>query len=71
MSSNYSEVAPSGWSGTVNAMKKHKEIDNHYALAWYMKNKGYKHHHKPEKKKKDESVFKTKSFIEWLSAKYR
>ena len=38
------EVSPPGFEGTVKAMKKHKEIDNPYALAWYMKNKGYKSH---------------------------
>jgi len=41
-----SEVAPKGWEGTVKAMKKHDEIDNPYALAWSMKNKGYKSHKK-------------------------
>lgn len=42
-----SEVAPQGWEGTVKGMKKHKdEIDNPWALAWYMKNKGYKSHKK-------------------------
>lgn len=40
------EVSPPGFEGTVKAMKKHKEIDNPYALAWYMKNKGYKSHKK-------------------------
>jgi len=41
------EKAPEGWEGTVKAMKKHKdEIDNPYALAHYMKNKGYKSHKK-------------------------
>ena len=38
------EIAPPGWEGTVKAMKKNKEIDNPYALAWYMKNKGAKPH---------------------------
>lgn len=40
------EVSPPGFEGTVKAMKKrHKdEIDNPWALAWYMKNKGYKSH---------------------------
>ena len=38
------EIAPPGWEGTVQAMKKNKEIDNPYALAWYMKNKGAKPH---------------------------
>jgi hypothetical protein len=41
-----SEVAPPGWEGTVKAMKKHKDIDNPWALAWSMKNKGMKSHKK-------------------------
>ena len=40
------EVAPPGWEKTVKAMKKHDEIDNPFALAWSMKNKGYKSHKK-------------------------
>ena len=46
------EVSPPGFKGTVKAMKKHKEIDNPYALAWYMKNKGYKSHYDTDGKKK-------------------
>ena len=51
------EVSPPGFKGTVKAMKKHKEIDNPFALAWHMKNKGDKPHYKdkdgkPEKKEK-------------------
>jgi hypothetical protein len=38
------EVAPNGWEGSVKSIKKHKEIDTPYALANYMKNKGYKSH---------------------------
>lgn len=38
------EKAPEGWEGTVKSMKKHKEIDNPFALAHYMKSKGYKSH---------------------------
>lgn len=38
------EVSPPGFEGTVKAMKKYKDIDNPWALAWYMKNKGYKSH---------------------------
>jgi len=45
-STEVDEVAPKGWEGTVKAMKKHNEIDNPYALANYMKNKGYKSHKK-------------------------
>lgn len=52
------EVSPPGWSGTVKAMKKHKDIDNPFALAWSMKNKGEKPHYKPEKK--NEAAIPTK-----------
>lgn len=45
-SESVAEVAPPGWEKTVKAMKKHDEIDNPYALAWSMKNKGYKSHKK-------------------------
>ena len=38
------EVSPKGWEGTVKSMKKHKDIDNPWALAHWMKNKGYKSH---------------------------
>ena len=38
------EVAPKGWEGTVKAMKDEPEIDNPWALAHWMKNKGYKSH---------------------------
>jgi hypothetical protein len=39
-----SESAPEGWEGTVKAMKGEPGIDNPYALAHWMKNKGYKSH---------------------------
>lgn len=42
-----SEVSPPGWEGTILRMKKHPEIDNPYALAWYMKNQGYTPHAGP------------------------
>lgn len=45
---NVAEVAPKGWEGTVKAMKKHKEIDNPYALTNWMKNKGYQSHKKED-----------------------
>lgn len=35
------EKAPVGWKKTVEKMKKHKEIDNPFALAHWMKKKGY------------------------------
>lgn len=38
------EAAPDGWEGTVKAMKKHDDINNPFALAHWMKNKGYKSH---------------------------
>lgn len=45
---NVAEVSPPGFKGTVKAMKKHKDIDNPFALAWSMKNKGYKSHKKAD-----------------------
>ena len=42
------EVAPAGWEDTVLAMKKYKKIDNPWALAYYMKSKGYKSHKKEQ-----------------------
>jgi len=38
----FTEKAPEGWEGTVKAMKKDKSIDNPFALAHWMKEKGYK-----------------------------
>ena len=35
------EVAPPGWEDSVKKMKKDKKIENPFALAWWMKNKGY------------------------------
>jgi hypothetical protein len=35
------EVAPEGWEKTVKSMKKKKEIDNPFALAYWMKKQGY------------------------------
>ena len=48
MKEEISEVAPEGWEKTVLAMKKHKEIDNPWALAHWMKKKGYHPHKKEE-----------------------
>jgi hypothetical protein len=50
-----SEVAPPGFEGTVKAMKKYKGIDNPWALAWSMKNKGYKSHKKADGTPKNEN----------------
>lgn len=38
---NVSESAPVGWKKTVERMKKRKEIDNPFALAHWMKKKGF------------------------------
>jgi hypothetical protein len=35
-----SKAAP-GWEGTVKKMKKHSDIDNPFALSWWMKQQGY------------------------------
>jgi len=43
-SSSKVAVAPPGWEGTVKEMKGEEDIDNPWALAWSMKNKGYKPH---------------------------
>lgn len=69
------EVAPAGWEGTVKAMKKHKDIDNPYALAWSMKNKGYESHIEEPKKKKKKKKHENRNngfptFSEWINAKY-
>ena len=36
------EVTPPGWEKTVKKMKKHEDIKSPYAMAWYMKKKGFK-----------------------------
>jgi hypothetical protein len=66
MKKKINEVAPSGWEGTVKAMKKYKEIDNPWALASSMKKKGYKSHKSEKKKKKNEQSFLLPTFSEWL-----
>ena len=73
-----SEAPPEGWHGTVRAMKTHGhtgkggEIDNPYALAHYMANKGDEPHYKeqptskkgtPEKKKK---FMSTEAFVDMV-----
>jgi hypothetical protein len=71
-----SEVSPPGWKGTVKALKKKKDVDNPYALAWHMKNKGFKAHYKdsegkPTKKAKykDESIKEQSSSVIRRAAK--
>jgi hypothetical protein len=53
---NIQEVSPPGFEGTVKAMKKHGEVDNPWALAWYMKNKGFKSHKTKSGKDVSEAV---------------
>lgn len=49
------EVAPPGFKGTAKALKKHSdEVDNPFALAWWMKNKGYNSHKKANGSPKNE-----------------
>jgi len=60
---NLKEKSPPGFKGTVKAMKKHPELtkgktkdgkkNNPWALAWHMKNKGYKSHKKADCSDKD------------------
>jgi hypothetical protein len=38
------EKAPEGWEKTVKAMKDEPGVDNPWALAHWMKGKGYKSH---------------------------
>ena len=41
---SFDEKAPSGWEGTVKALKKHgDEVDNPWALAHWMKKKVTNH----------------------------
>jgi len=49
------EKAPPGFEGTVKKMKKDKDIDNPWALAWWMKNRGEKSHIKSNGKRINES----------------
>jgi hypothetical protein len=63
-SEEHLSVAPPGWEGPVKEMKKDKDIDNPWALAWHMKNKG----DKPHKKDADEttSAAGEKAKAEWF-----
>ena len=58
LSSKRIAKSPPGWEKTTEDMKKHKEIDNPFALSWWMKNKGYK----PNK----ESAYIAKAHIAYL-----
>lgn len=46
------EVSPPGMKGTTKAMKKHAEIDNPFALAWWMHKRGAKSNYKADGTKK-------------------
>jgi hypothetical protein len=48
------EVSPPGWGGTVKGMKDEPGIDNPWALAWWMKDKGYKSHKPDEALEQDD-----------------
>lgn len=63
-------VSPPGWSGTVEHMKKHHDIDNPWALSWYMKGEGYHPHYKEtsDKNASDESVDHVAALAEWKQA---
>jgi len=50
MENTITEKAPEGWEATVKKMKKHKEIDNPWALAHWMKSRGYQPHAGKDKK---------------------
>lgn len=58
ISQSIAEDSPPGWKGTVKAMKKHKEIDNPYALAWSMKKKGNKSHYKDDDSGEKKETYK-------------
>lgn len=45
------EVAPKGYENIVKALKKTPNVDNPWAIAWWMKSKGIK----PKKKSKGKS----------------
>jgi len=74
------EISPPGWRGTIAAMRlKHPELGkgktkegkekSPYALAYYMKKKGYKPHYKDTKTSLVKTVppkKKFESFNEWI-----
>jgi hypothetical protein len=49
-------VAPPGWENTVKEMKGKKDVDNPFALAWYMHGKGNKPHSKKSAKEDKKDV---------------
>ncbi len=49
-------VSPPGWEKTVERMKKHPEIENPWALAYFLKEKGYEPKKKSKKVAQDTAV---------------
>ena len=35
-------VAPPGWEKSIKRMKRSKDVDNPFAMAWWLKNRGAK-----------------------------
>ncbi|MGD9730158.1 MAG: hypothetical protein AB7V39_27790, partial [Nitrospiraceae bacterium] len=63
------EDSPPGWHGTVRAMKTHHhtgqgegKIDNPYALAWWMKNRGEEAHYQDQETSKRGAPHKKEAF---------
>lgn len=65
-SDDLEEKAPPGWEKTVKAMKKDKSISNPWALAWSMKNKGFKPHYKDQETSLKGTPHKKKGMSEHL-----
>jgi len=53
--------SPEGWKGTITKMKEKPGIDNEFALANYMKNKGDEPHYTNSDKPKKKEKFKNES----------
>ena len=66
--SGEAEVSPPGWSGTVRAMGKHKDITNPYALSYWMKNRGDKPHHAPVRGKAIRGAESVRLFSRYLES---
>jgi hypothetical protein len=64
---NKEAVSPEGWGGTVEHMKKHKDIDNPFALAYYMKEKGDKPHYKESNDEPDSVDRRLAALEHWKS----
>lgn len=40
MATGYEGVAPPGWEPAITRMKRHRGIDNPWALAWWLRKRG-------------------------------